>query len=350
MTAHLIDVTLLDAEAGLPFGLPEDIAGRLSSYLPVHGRKILVARQAGTVTGLLVALHRPTAAMFRIVWLWAARREATHALAVKLAQLSAEASIRSWRIAEETPEADIAEDMRMLLGIPRRADRRGFAERWLHNRDMTVARPVPLYLQSTEFTCGPCSLAMSFAGFDPAHVPTRHLEIALWREATTVIGLTGPGGCDPYAMALAAAKRGLATRLFMSTDEPVLLDRGNTEAKRDLMRFVQADFKTRALASPITIEKRAFDISEIRDCIADGAIAVLLVDQMESHGYRAPHWIVAHSVQEDDFLVNDPWIDSAAFETGADAHDVPVSLAALDRMAWYGEPRYRAAIILETLR
>lgn len=345
MTAP-IDVTLLDVEAPLPSGLPEDIADRLTLYLPVHGRKILVARQAGAVSGLLVALHRPTAAMVRIVWLWAARREATHALVVKLAQLSAEAGILSWRIAGETPEADVAEDMRMLLGIPRRADTRGFVERWLHNRDMGAARPVPLYAQTTEFTCGPCSLAMSFAGFDPAQVPDRHLEIALWREATTVFGLTGPGGCDPYAMALAAAKRGLATRLFMSTEEPVLLDRGNTEAKRDLMRFVQADFKAKALASPIAIENREFDIAEIRDAVAGGAIAVLLIDQTESHGYRAPHWIVVHSVKDDIFLVNDPWIDRPAFETGADAHDVPISLFALDRMAWYGEPRYRAAIIL----
>lgn len=342
----LIDVTSLDADATLPAGLPEDIAGRLISYLPVHGRRILVARQSGAITGLLVALQRPTSAMLRIVWLWAGRREAGQALVVTLAEASAEAGILSWRIDAGTPAADVGDDMRLLLGLPRLADRRGFAERWLANHDMRAQRLVPYYAQSTEFTCGPCSLAMSFAGFDPSQIPDRHIEIALWREATTVIGLAGPGGCDPYAMALAAAKRGFGTRLFMSTEEPVLLDRGNTEAKRDLMRFVQADFKARALTSSVVIEAREFDIGEIRGAVTGGAIAIVLIDQMATHGEKAPHWIVVHSVKNDVFLINDPWIDRASFETDADAFDLPVRLAVLDRMAWYGEPRYRAAIIL----
>lgn len=341
-----IDVTTLDAGAGLPAGLPEDIAARLTSYLPAHGRKILIARQSGAIIGVLVALHRPTAQMFRIAWAWAARHEAGQALAAKLAQLSAEAGILSWRIAGETTEADVARDMRLLLGLPHGAGDRGFAERWLANHDMRAARDVPLYMQTTEFTCGPCSLAMSFAGFDPAQRPDRHIEIALWREATTVFGLTGPGGCDPYAMALAAAQRGHATRLYMSTEEPVLLDRGNTEAKRDLMRFVQADFKAKAHDARIVIENRAFDIAEIRDAVAGGAIAIVLIDQMETHGHAAPHWVVAHAIKDDIFLVNDPWIDREGFETGADAHDLPVKLSVLDRMSWYGEPRYRSAIIL----
>ncbi|MBK1867586.1 peptidase C39 family protein [Aestuariivirga sp. YIM B02566] len=342
----LIDVTSLDGDASLPSGLPEDIAGRLMSYLPVHGRRILVARQSGAITGLLVALQRPTAAMLRIVWLWAGRREAGQALVVTLAEASAEAGILSWRIDAGTSGAEVGDDMRLLLGLPQRADKRGFAERWLANHDMRTTRQVPHYAQSTEFTCGPCSLAMSFGGFDPAQIPDRHIEIALWREATTVIGLTGPGGCDPYAMALAAQRRGYRTRLFMSTEEPVLLDRGNTEAKRDLMRFVQADFKAKAHASPIIIEKREFDIAEIHDAVSLGAIAIVLIDQMATHGHKAPHWVVAHSVKNDVFLINDPWIDRDSFETEADAYDLPVRLPVLDRMAWYGEPRHRAAIVL----
>ncbi|QIG46629.1 hypothetical protein G5V57_01955 [Nordella sp. HKS 07] len=341
-----IDVTTLAADASLPSGLPEDIAGRLALYLPVHGRKILIARRSGMITGVLVVLHRPTAQMFRVAWMWAGDREASQALAAKLEELSAEAGILSWRIAGETTESEIADDMRLVLGLPRDTGKRGYSERWLANHGMRAKREVPLYAQTTEFTCGPCSLAMSFAGFDPGRVPDRHLEIALWREATTVFGLTGPGGCDPYAMALAAARRGHETKLFMSTDEPVLLDRGNTEAKRDLMRFVQADFKARASAAEIAIEKRAFDIAEIRDAVAGGAIAVVLIDQMETHGHTAPHWVVAHSVKDDVFLINDPWIDRASFETGAEAHDLPVRLSVLDRMAWYGEPRYRSAIVL----
>lgn len=39
----------------------------------------------------------------------------------------------------------------------------------------------------------------------------------------------------------------------MSTPEAILIDRGNTQPKRDLMKFVEADFKSRVLAAGITV-------------------------------------------------------------------------------------------------
>lgn len=341
-----IDVTVLAAGGSLPQGLPDPVADKLIPYLPVHGRIILIARRQGRIAGLLVALRRPTARMLRITWMWPQdERDIDQALAGRLAAYSGDNGIRVWRIAGS---ADVTEAQRLMLGLPAPAPDKDYAERWLGNDDPRPERRVPLYTQTTEFTCGPSSLAMSFAGLDGMTRPDRHLEVALWREATTVFGLTGPGGCDPYGVALAARKRGFATRLFMSTEEPVLLDRGNTEAKRDLMRFVQADFKTQAIEAGIAIEQRAFAIEEIAEAVAGGAIAILLIDQMETHGHHAPHWVVAHHLDDGVFFVNDPWIERDAFETDADARDLPIDRETLDRMAWYGEPRYRSALILSS--
>jgi len=47
-TAPVADVTTLTADASLPSGLPEDIAAHLALYLPVHGRKILIARRSAS--------------------------------------------------------------------------------------------------------------------------------------------------------------------------------------------------------------------------------------------------------------------------------------------------------------
>ncbi len=182
---------------------------------------------------------------------------------------------------------------------------------------------------------------MAFAGLDPKADMDRSLEVAIWREATTIVSMDGPGGCDPYGLALAAASRGYGTRVFMSTSEPILIDRGNTEPKRDLMKFVQSDFKTRVFEAGITVKERAFDIAELRDALTDGSIAVVLVDQRETHGRTAPHWVAVHAAGDDHFLVNDPWFEPDALETPVDVVDLPIRDAMLEKMSWYGETPYR---------
>ncbi len=348
-----IEVTAIPAGQTVPEGLPPEVADRLRILLSAPGQLILVARRGAVIVGLLAGLRRRTTAMLRIVWFWAGSadtngdgEETGRALIAALERISLEADILTWRIAGATGEDDLPPALRRLTGIAAAEPGSVYSERRLRNAEQPPKPVAPLHPQSTGFTCGPASLAMAFAGLEPAIVPDRQLEIALWREATTVIGLTGPGGCDPYGLALAVAARGYALRLFMSASEPVLLDRGNTEAKRELMTFVQADFKSRVLASGIDVEHRAFESWELRDAIAEGAIAVVLIDQMETHGRTAPHWVVVHAVHDDLFLLNDPWIETDALETVADVLDLPIRTPVLERMARYGEPSYRAALLI----
>ena len=48
------------------------------------------------------------------------------------------------------------------------------------------------------------------------------LEFQLWREATTVFASSGPGGCEPYGMAVALRRRGLHARDPCQPRRPVL--------------------------------------------------------------------------------------------------------------------------------
>ncbi|MGO4676802.1 peptidase C39 family protein [Bosea sp. 2YAB26] len=348
-----IEVTRIPGGQDAPHGLPAEVTSRLGPLLSAPGQLILVARQGSVIVGVLAGLRRRTTAMLRIVRFWVdpadangAGEEIGRALVAALELISLEADILTWRIASATGDDELPPALRRLTGIAAAEQGSVYTERKLRNAQRPPKPVAPLYPQSTGFTCGPASLAMAFAGLEPAVVPDRQLEIALWREATTVIGLTGPGGCDPYGLALAVAARGYALRLFTSASEPVLLDRGNTEAKRELMTFVQADFKSRVLASGIDVEHRAFESWELRDAIAEGAIAVVLIDQMETHGRTAPHWVVVHAVHDDLFLLNDPWIETDALETEADVLDLPIHISVLERMARYGEPSYRAALLI----
>lgn len=348
-----IEVTRIPGGEDALHGLPAEIASRLGPILSAPGQLVLVARQGSVIVGVLAGLRRRTTAMLRIVRFWVVSasedgdgEEIGRALVAALEQISLESDILTWRIASATGEDDLPPALRRLTGIAGAEPGSVYSERKLRNAEQPPKPVAPLYPQSTGFTCGPASLAMAFAGLEPAILPNRQLELALWREATTVIGLTGPGGCDPYGLALAVAARGYALRLFMSASDPVLLDRGNTEAKRELMTFVQADFKDRVLASGIDVDHRAFETWELRDAIAGGAIAVVLIDQKETHGRTSPHWVVVHAVHDDLVLVNDPWVETAALETEADVLDLPIRLSVLERMARYGEPSYRAALLI----
>ncbi len=73
--------------------------------------------------------------------------------------------------------------------------------------DIPVATRVPFYQQTCEFTCGPCCLMMAMANFDSGFVPDPVMEIRLWRESTTVFMMSGPGGCEPFGLAVAGHEK-----------------------------------------------------------------------------------------------------------------------------------------------
>lgn len=216
---------------------------------------------------------------------------------------------------------------------------RGYAQRWIGPVIASV-HETGQYTQSTGFTCGPVALAMAMG---PG--VTRSAEIAIWREATTMIGLRGPGGCDPYGMALAAARRGFETTLYCDAEGAVLLDRADTEAKKDLMRFVQSEFRAEAEMS-LTVHREQLSIEALTEAVRTGARVILLIDQCHTHDHHAPHWILVHAEHDGIFLVNDPWAEPEDGEGIADVDCIPIAAATLWRMAAYGDPPYHAAVLL----
>lgn len=221
---------------------------------------------------------------------------------------------------------------------------RGYLQRWLSD-PVPLARPVGQYNQSTGFTCGPVSLAMAMGP-----EVTRRQEIALWREATTIIGLTGPGGCDPYGVLLAAHRHGLNPELYYDSDQPSLLDRANTEQKKDLMRFAQAEFRAEVEGLGLTVHRARLDLAGMVAAVRDGGMVILLIDQMLTHSHHAPHWILLHAERDGLFLVNDPWLEPDDHETIADVDCLPMRGETLWQMGEYGDPPYHAALILRPPR
>jgi ribosomal protein S18 acetylase RimI-like enzyme len=334
-------VTVFAAEdasawADLMAAVPAEIGDRLAALQKIVGVIGVAQYRDGRAKAIVIGQRRPAAAMMRIALFW-----------------SAASFISGPRLLEALEKEALAQDVLCLRADEDTAQRiggqwqrrDGFLQRWTGSEPNRRQVP-PSWPQTAGFTCGPSALAMAMAGIDPALRPDRALEVELWREATTIIGPSGPGGCDPYGLALAARRRGLRAEIFMSSAEPIFLDRASSEERRGLMSFVQEGFKREAEAASLPIERRAFAVEDIGQALDRGLSALVLIDQAPMMGHTCPHWVLVHDHGDGVYFLNDPWIEPDRLEQKMDVVDLPVRAAELDRMAWYGNPAYRAAVLV----
>lgn len=241
--------------ADLIAAVPAETGDRLAALREIADVTGVAQYGDGRPEAIVVGQRRSAAAMMRIALFWSAPNVSAGDRSRLLEALDKEAlaqGVLCLRAEEEM--------VQRIGGQWQRRD--GFLQRWIGS-EPTRRQVPPSWPQTAGFTCGPSALAMAMAGLDPALRPDRALEVELWREATTIIGPSGPGGCDPYGLALAAHRRGLRVEIFMSSAEPIFLDRASSEERRGLMSFVQAGFKREAEAASLPIEARAFAVEEI---------------------------------------------------------------------------------------
>jgi ribosomal-protein-alanine acetyltransferase len=212
--------------------------------------------------------------------------------------------------------------------------------------DVPLAASVPFYEQSTDFTCGPSCLMMALAHFDPDFRPEPVMEIRLWREATTIFMMSGSGGCEPFGMAVAARQHGLAAHIIVSAQGPLFLHSVRDQEKRRIMELAQVDFRRRSDELGIFVEYRPFMLDDIREALAAGRLAAVLVSGYLMFGKKVPHWVLAIGDDGEHIMIHDPWVEDEHGETVADAANIPVPYSIFMRMAQFGRPALRAAVIL----
>lgn len=212
--------------------------------------------------------------------------------------------------------------------------------------DHPVESGVPFYEQRTDFTCGACCLMMAMARDVPGTAMSPVLEIRLWREATTIFMMSGPGGCEPYGLAVAAHEAGLDAEIHVSEPGDLFLEGVRSPEKQTVMALAQEDFRTRAEAYGIRALIRPFAIADISEIVARGGTAIVLVSGYRMFGKKVPHWILVHGDDGRHLIVHDPWVDDERHETVADAASMPIPYAAFDKMARFGKIGLRAAVFL----
>ena len=208
-----------------------------------------------------------------------------------------------------------------------------------------VRTTVPYVEQSADFTCGPCCLMMAMAHYDPSFAPNHVMEIRLWREATTVFMLSGPGGCEPFGLAVTAHEHGLAAEIIVSFHGALFLQSVRSDEKRRVMELAQVDFRTRAKEYGIPVDYRAFGMDDIRAALDAGRLVVVLISGYLMFGKKVPHWVLVIGMDEDHVIIHDPWVEDERGETKVDAAAIPIPFDIFMGMAQFGR-RLRAAVIL----
>lgn len=205
---------------------------------------------------------------------------------------------------------------------------------------------VPYYEQTTDFTCGACCLMMALARDAPGFAMSPLMEIRLWREATTIFMMSGPGGCEPYGLAVAAHEAGLEAEIHVSTPGDLFLESVRSAEKQKIMALAQEDFRARAEGYGIPVLIQPFSIDDLRAGIAAGKTAIVLVSGYQMFGQKVPHWVLVHGDDGRHLVIHDPWVADERGESVSDAANLPIPYATFTRMARFGKSGLKAAVFL----
>ncbi|MFV1849985.1 MAG: peptidase C39 family protein [Thalassospira sp.] len=220
-------------------------------------------------------------------------------------------------------------------------------ERELVPNAMVLPSPIHFYHQTLPFTCGPAALMMAMNALDADVAMDRNLEIALWREATTIFMTSGHGGCGPLGLALAAHKRGFDAEVLSSRDGPLFVDTVRKPKNREVVELVHYDFALQAQDAGIPVTTGPFGVAEIEQRTKQGQMALVLISQYRIYGDKIPHWVVVSGFDDRFVYVSDPDIgeDHEPFN-GSDCLSVPILRHEFDLMARYGRDKLQAAVFV----
>ena len=172
------------------------------------------------------------------------------------------------------------------------------------------------------------------------------LEFQLWREASTVFASSGPGGCEPFGVAVALKRRGLDPAVHVSRAGPYFLDGIRSADRRRVMEVTQLDFRRQAQALGIPTHLTPVNESVLMQAFDAGNVAIVLVSGYHMVPRGKPHWIFAFGRDGRRVLMHDPAAlrDDQGMAAAAETYAVPWT--AFERVIHVGRERLSAAIVI----
>jgi ribosomal protein S18 acetylase RimI-like enzyme len=327
-------------------------------FLASPSAAMIVAVHGGAVAGYALVLFRANTGVARLYSIAVAPESGRRGIGAALLAAAEEATIARGRAAlrlevHEKNGAAIARYRKSGYAMFGRHfdyyQDRGHAlrfEKRLAPRLRGLERPPPYVHQTTEFTCGPACVMMALGWADPSLRPTAAFELKLWREATTIFMSGGPGGCEPFGLAVTLRRHGLYPAIHVSRPGPYFLDTVRAPDKQRVMRLAQQEFAREARELAIPVHARALAESALMAAFDQGAVAIVLVAGYHMVRRTVPHWVFAFGHDAGYVLVHDPAAVRDAEGRAASPQTYAVPSATFERMTRSGRDRLRAAILI----
>ena len=319
---------------------------------------VLVAVENAQLSGIAIVLFRARSAVARLYSIAVAPHAGGRGVAAMLLDAAEEAALaRGCRIMRlEVHRANHAAISRYRKSGYREfgryrayyedgADALRFEKRL--RGDAAALRDAPPYFhQTTEFTCGPACIMMALAWADRSFKPAPGSEFALWRQATTIFSAGGPGGCEPYGMAVTLKRHGLRPEIYVSLPGAYFLDTVRSAERRRVIEVAQAEFKREAKTLDIPTHLTPVNESVLMHAFDAGNVAIVLVSGYHMASRGVPHWIFAFGRNGRHVLMHDPAAlrDDQGMAAAAESYAVP--WIAFERVIHVGRERLSAAIVI----
>lgn len=211
---------------------------------------------------------------------------------------------------------------------------------------------LPLFEQTTDFTCGACATLMVWKYFDRSVELSRRNEFLIWTETAALPFKFS----SPYRIASFFVKKGFETKLLieeeMSGEGKVPLECCSIDAAQrtlflDFFKSYNAELE-RQIASNIVRKKPA--PSDIRRALFRRSPVIALVDSyytVKARGARnpvhLPHWVVVTGYEDERFRINDP-IRESGLKPGRIVMGKSVLQKAMDTYSRFGWPSALVAV------
>ncbi|MCB1754009.1 MAG: GNAT family N-acetyltransferase/peptidase C39 family protein [Gammaproteobacteria bacterium] len=335
------------------------ISKRQFRYLITKARSaVILVEQDGRIQGDVVVLFSQATSVARLYSIAVApeaRGAGTGSLLVKAAENAA------WERHRAYMRLEVRKDNTASIALFTRLGYRRFGEwldyyedhmdAWRFEKTLasgltTKLRELPYYEQTLEFTCGPAALMMAMKALDDSIVLNRTLELRLWREATTIYMTSGHGGCGPFGLALAAARRDFLVEVFVNEPGVHLIDSVRSQDKKEVIRLVQEDMEQELASLAVPISHEILATEELETKFEQGGMPLVLISSWQIYGEKFPHWVAITGFDDYFVYVHDPFIDYDKGETVVDSFNMPIPRENFSRMSRYGKAKLQAAIIL----
>lgn len=323
-----------------------------------HSAAVIVAEIGGEIAGCAIVLFRDGATVARLYSIAVAPNHAGRRLGARLLDAAEEEAIAR---ACMVMRLEVHEGNARAIARYQKAGYRLFGRHEAYYEDKGDAlrfekrltpelrgltNPPPYFHQTTEFTCGPACITMALAWADPTLTVTPALEFRLWREATTIFTTSGPGGCEPFGLAVTLKRHGLSPEIHVSEDGPYFLDTVQSDDNRRVMRVIQEDFRREAEALRIKVRLAPLGGPALMDKLGSGAVAIVLVSGYHMIRRNLPHWVFAFGGEGSHILLHDPAAlrDKDGKATSTETYAVPIGT--FERLTRYGRNDLQATIVI----